>query len=147
MPASEQQQQQQQQQPSFTFDDLVLACQESDNRKAVSKMKQVLKALQRLQDIKNELIEEEMPKFPCLICLNEFRSLSKGDCCDHTFCFECIDMWTEKNTKCPVCRKEIEMIFYDFKDGKYSRTRYLRDYDPSYESPFIFYEYTGILNF
>ena len=142
MSGSEQQQQQQQQESRFTFDDLVNACiyansgeemsqeQDSETFKLVSKAEQFVKALKRLQAIKNELIEEGKPKYPCLICLNEFKSLSAIDCCNHRFCFECIAMWTDSKTKCPACRKKIRKIFYDFQDDKYRKTKHVGDYEP-----------------
>ena len=127
MPISEQQQQ-----PRLTLDHLVLGPKytksgearshvgESETCNLLSKVEQVLKSLQRLQVIKNK-----PSTCQCQICLNKLRDMSSIDCCDHLFCFECIEMWTISSTKCPACEKKIRKIFY----GEYGQTKYIRDFD------------------
>jgi len=45
---------------------------------------------------------------------------AKIECCDHKFCFDCINNWaTKSENSCPLCKKKFNKIFYldsDFKD-------------------------------
>lgn len=70
----------------------------------------------------NELLIREIPTFQyskqgessspskCVVCLNEFqendmlRLLPK---CSHAFHLDCIDVWLQSNSNCPLCRSTI----------------------------------------
>ena len=46
---------------------------------------------------------------PCPICYEKV-DVSSGHCtlpCNHTFHFHCMHTWADKNTSCPLCRKDI----------------------------------------
>jgi len=42
----------------------------------------------------------------CSICSELFVKATTLNC-THTFCHHCINMWSKKQKKCPVCRKSI----------------------------------------
>jgi hypothetical protein len=46
----------------------------------------------------------------CIICLNSYKKPIKIFC-GHTFCFECINNWSNYSqyNKCPICRKEFNL--------------------------------------
>ncbi|CAD8053981.1 unnamed protein product [Paramecium sonneborni] len=50
----------------------------------------------------------------CVICLNLASNQVFLDQCQHTFCFICIQKWSEKNHSCPQCRT----IFQSFYEQK-----------------------------
>lgn len=48
----------------------------------------------------------------CCICLGDFCNRTKIDCCNHQFCYECIQCWTKQQESgeniapiCPMCRR------------------------------------------
>ena len=44
----------------------------------------------------------------CSICLEDIKALPTTKLsCNHYFHINCINIWKEKNNKCPICRKEI----------------------------------------
>ena len=45
----------------------------------------------------------------CPICKDEHNVMRKT-ICNHLFCQECIETWFEKNTKCPLCLKDLNEI-------------------------------------
>lgn len=50
----------------------------------------------------------------CTICCDNIIELANPDGCNHDFCKECLFDWTQKSTKCPICKKEYNSIFiYD----------------------------------
>lgn len=136
MSGSEQQQEHQehQEQPTFTFKHLAMVREYLDTRQEpeqlessdeilIEKAKRVMKVLEHYKTQVGELNEKNMPMHPCLVCSNKVKVLSKLDCCDHGFCFHCIDEWTESNTSCPVCQRKIQKIHY-VNDGK-NGTKYI----------------------
>ncbi|KAG6547811.1 hypothetical protein Mapa_010626 [Marchantia paleacea] len=70
------------------------------------------KGIELLED-DGSLVEDEDIKHEeiCGICLNGSCN-EKGnlDCCKHTFCFQCIMDWGEKETKCPICKQRFVTI-------------------------------------
>ena len=40
----------------------------------------------------------------CSICLENIKSKTKIEPCNHEFCFKCISRWSIKNYLCPLCR-------------------------------------------
>ncbi|XP_018591300.1 E3 ubiquitin-protein ligase Topors-like [Scleropages formosus] len=55
---------------------------------------------------------EESPDSKCPICLDCINDIADLDCCPHTFCFPCIQKWTDIQGKCPLCRRLINWIFH-----------------------------------
>ena len=45
----------------------------------------------------------------CPICKDEHNVMRKT-ICNHLFCQECIETWFDKNTKCPLCLKDLNEI-------------------------------------
>ncbi|CAJ2640321.1 unnamed protein product [Trifolium pratense] len=61
---------------------------------------------------KNE-IEQELE---CVICLSGFENGEMGRClpkCGHGFHVECIDMWLNSHSNCPICRASIVVFEND----------------------------------
>ncbi|XP_045824288.1 RING-H2 finger protein ATL63 [Trifolium pratense] len=61
---------------------------------------------------KNE-IEQELE---CVICLSGFENGEMGRClpkCGHGFHVECIDMWLNSHSNCPICRASIVIFEND----------------------------------
>ncbi|KAI3449759.1 hypothetical protein Pfo_006424 [Paulownia fortunei] len=71
----------------------------------------------------NELLIREIPTFQyskhegegsslsrCVVCLNEFQNhdmLRVLPKCSHAFHLDCIDVWLQSNSNCPLCRSTI----------------------------------------
>jgi len=48
---------------------------------------------------------------PCGICLEKVEDRGIINCCDHRFCFECIEKWGKVGSnECPMCKKRFTMI-------------------------------------
>uniref|UniRef100_A0A8R1DHZ2 RING-type domain-containing protein n=1 Tax=Caenorhabditis japonica TaxID=281687 RepID=A0A8R1DHZ2_CAEJA len=64
------------------------------------------------------------PELQCTICLStRFTNESRIDGCAHSFCFSCISEWVCSSIRpsCPMCRKDVEKVCYDFEqdlDGR-----------------------------
>ncbi|KAM0978991.1 hypothetical protein ACFX13_015180 [Malus domestica] len=46
----------------------------------------------------------------CGICMNAIIDRGVLDCCQHWFCFACIDNWATITNLCPLCQNEFQMI-------------------------------------
>jgi len=48
----------------------------------------------------------------CCICLDEpqMYELATISCCDHKFCFGCIEKWAERENTCPLCKARFSKI-------------------------------------
>lgn len=46
----------------------------------------------------------------CGICMEEVIDRGVLDCCDHWFCFTCIDNWAIITNLCPLCKAQFEII-------------------------------------
>ena len=48
----------------------------------------------------------------CCICMCdvELDDLSKINCCKHSFCFGCIEKWSERENTCPLCKSRFTTI-------------------------------------
>ncbi|KAL9260348.1 hypothetical protein AKJ16_DCAP09639 [Drosera capensis] len=69
-----------------------------------------------------ELVEEDTPEFDaetedpsfegesCGICMDIIIDRGVLDCCQHMFCFECIDNWSTITNLCPLCSNEFQLI-------------------------------------
>ena len=47
----------------------------------------------------------------CSICLENIKNDRKELSCGHLFHKGCIDLWLNKNTNCPYCRKQVSKEF------------------------------------
>ncbi|CAI0408742.1 unnamed protein product [Linum tenue] len=54
----------------------------------------------------NSLLEGEK----CGICMDFVIDRGVVDCCQHWFCFGCIDNWASITNLCPLCQKEFQLI-------------------------------------
>lgn len=55
----------------------------------------------------------EQPPLECAVCLSEFEENEQGKNlpkCNHSFHTDCIDMWFESHSTCPLCRSPVEPI-------------------------------------
>ena len=61
---------------------------------------------------KKEITTEELLNEHCVICLDSFQKKEKVATlqCEHTFHFDCMQMWTKTNNTCPLCRGGIPII-------------------------------------
>nr|AAC33953.1 contains similarity to C3HC4-type zinc fingers (Pfam:zf-C3HC4.hmm, score: 34.87) [Arabidopsis thaliana] len=46
----------------------------------------------------------------CGICMDIIIDRGVLDCCQHWFCFECIDNWSTIMNLCPLCQREFQLI-------------------------------------
>lgn len=46
----------------------------------------------------------------CGICIDIVIDRGMLDCCDHWFCFACVDSWATITNLCPICRNEFQLI-------------------------------------
>ena len=53
-------------------------------------------------------LRNQIPTFP--ICLGFIIKPIKPKSCSHIFCEICLNMWLQKKTQCPICRREVEGI-------------------------------------
>uniref|UniRef100_A0AC35EXU0 RING-type domain-containing protein n=1 Tax=Panagrolaimus sp. PS1159 TaxID=55785 RepID=A0AC35EXU0_9BILA len=50
----------------------------------------------------------------CVICLDtQLKDPTILDCCQHFFCYECINQWLLTNPSCPMCKKHLNKIKHD----------------------------------
>ncbi|XP_020588381.1 LOW QUALITY PROTEIN: uncharacterized protein At4g10930 [Phalaenopsis equestris] len=54
----------------------------------------------------DSLFEQER----CGICMDIVIDRGVLDCCDHWFCFACIDNWAIITNLCPICKNEFQLI-------------------------------------
>lgn len=70
--------------------------------------KEELGYLEKYPFVKRSNLSEEDLK--CVICYSEFAENEEIRClpCFHKFHVVCIDKWFEKNTKCPICKHDLQ---------------------------------------
>ena len=50
-------------------------------------------------------------KVKCPICMDFFeKSNITTTTCGHQFCCNCVDLWEEQNSSCPMCRTQMKKI-------------------------------------
>ncbi|CCD66039.2 RING-type domain-containing protein [Caenorhabditis elegans] len=57
----------------------------------------------------------------CTICLStRFSQECRIEGCNHSFCFSCISEWVCQSLRpsCPMCRKDVDKVSYDFSEQK-----------------------------
>ncbi|KAK7277534.1 hypothetical protein RJT34_22549 [Clitoria ternatea] len=68
----------------------------------------VIREIPTFQFIKGE--GEDRSVYGCVVCLNEFKEqdvLKVLPNCNHAFHLDCIDIWLQTNSNCPLCRSSI----------------------------------------
>lgn len=83
-----------------------LEISEYERKKQNESLEQKLKQLKSRQSSLIESINEISEK-NCAICLDILDSPILINC-HHLFCTECIVRWVELNTKCPLCREQLD---------------------------------------
>ncbi|KAF8084557.1 hypothetical protein N665_0712s0005 [Sinapis alba] len=66
-----------------------------------------------LEDEAGEVGHNDMAGFEgerCGICMDIIVDRGLLDCCQHWFCFECIDNWSSIMNLCPLCQREFQLI-------------------------------------
>ncbi|KAH9605236.1 hypothetical protein KSS87_020009 [Heliosperma pusillum] len=59
-------------------------------------------------DVDNENFGDEGER--CGICMDIVIDRGVLDCCQHWFCFDCIDNWATITNLCPLCQNEFQLI-------------------------------------
>jgi len=59
--------------------------------------------------------EQRMTRFKtkaktCSICLSSIEKQGLLDCCQHEFCFSCIEKWSKTENTCPMCKQRFAKI-------------------------------------
>ncbi|KAL3426240.1 RING finger domain protein [Phlyctema vagabunda] len=56
----------------------------------------------------------------CVICFERISEQAVAQSCQHdSFDFLCLISWLEENASCPLCKADIKLVKYDFKDGQH----------------------------
>ncbi|KAJ4870696.1 Uncharacterized protein Rs2_09511 [Raphanus sativus] len=66
-----------------------------------------------VEDEAGEVEHNDMGGFEgerCGICMDIIVDRGLLDCCQHWFCFECIDNWSSIMNLCPLCQREFQLI-------------------------------------
>ncbi|KAI1451336.1 hypothetical protein F4805DRAFT_451812 [Annulohypoxylon moriforme] len=81
---------------------------------------------QILQNTLKEVASSRRPTEPdnpnescCVICLDNITEVCEARPCSHrNFDYLCLLSWLEQQTKCPLCKSNIEEVWYDFESDK-----------------------------
>ncbi|XP_027362918.1 RING-H2 finger protein ATL16-like [Abrus precatorius] len=68
----------------------------------------VIREIPTFQFMKGE--REDQSVYGCVVCLTEFKEqdvLKVLPSCNHAFHLDCIDIWLQTNSNCPLCRSSI----------------------------------------
>lgn len=78
--------------------------------------KRVLAWRVRIMQEFGEILVHTNPDLTCAICLEGYRSGEKATLlpfCRHQFHIECLQVWLERNSTCPVCRSAVSSALRD----------------------------------
>jgi hypothetical protein len=51
--------------------------------------------------------------FECPICFTHTQlNVGSLDCCQHAFCFSCIETWLHSCSVCPVCKQDVRSLYH-----------------------------------
>jgi hypothetical protein len=67
----------------------------------------------------------------CTICLDEIKHKALIEKCNHEFCYDCLNKWSDKSSSCPLCKKDYDKFAYwtRTKVYKYIKSKEFDDYD------------------
>jgi len=75
------------------------------------------KVISKKEKKKPDLVptEQRMTRFKsnaktCSICLSSIEKQGLLDCCQHEFCFTCIEKWSQTENTCPMCKQRFAKI-------------------------------------
>lgn len=88
---------------------------------------------QQLSSFKNKATNvDEKENIPsCSICFTAPAVVpSYPDCCNHTFCYDCLVTWSDMLNICPLCKRKFHFICDLFQSGK--KTKVLDKKQPKY---------------
>lgn len=96
-------------QANYDFEDVIIGVSNDDfnNLEKIEYNNFIIRELNRSKLTEQELREKYKE---CYICLEEYKNTDELCIlpCHHCYHTECIKKWlTEKNNKCPVCKKEV----------------------------------------
>jgi hypothetical protein len=61
--------------------------------------------------IKTDEKEQIVIKEPCGVCFEtEFTEIGALDCCEHKFCYSCIEQWSKRCNNCPLCKRRFRLL-------------------------------------
>ncbi|KAL0489517.1 E3 ubiquitin-protein ligase p28-like [Acrasis kona] len=88
------------------------------SKRSISELDTRPRKTRRLQsdaivDLTQEPDEEpntDEEKKECAICFEEIKELGMMDCCNHDFCFACVNKWSNECNTCPVCKRRFKTI-------------------------------------
>ncbi|CAD8046707.1 unnamed protein product [Paramecium sonneborni] len=69
-------------------------------------------------------LRSNIQKQNCVVCLNQICNQVFLDQCKHSFCFACIQKWSEKSHSCPQCRTIFQGFYEQQIDPKIDIKRY-----------------------
>jgi hypothetical protein len=94
-----------------TFQDLGDYESDAMNHKVIRRLKNIEDAASIVLNNKED--DNDM----CCICMETLPKSVRKTKCDHEFCVGCFDTWFEKNTTCPICKRDYsEEACYDLVD-------------------------------
>lgn len=66
---------------------------------------------------------DKTPTTECSICLSEFQPTQQivKLPCDHKFHLNCVSMWFERSTNCPICRREFPLVYARRTHSRFNR--------------------------
>jgi hypothetical protein len=78
----------------------------------------IVRRLKSVEDAASIVINERRnDSDTCCICMETLPNFIRKTKCDHEFCVGCLDTWFEKNTTCPICKRDYsEEASYDLVD-------------------------------
>lgn len=86
---------------------------ENENNKNIEEKKKINEK-KHLKRLKKNTDNKEM-KLPldteCIICTCIIKELANPDGCNHDFCKSCLIEWSQRSSKCPMCKKLYNNIF------------------------------------
>ena len=56
------------------------------------------------KDVEYQFVEALPEELTCSICMKVLREPHMVNCCEQTFCKECLSKWSRRNSTCPHCR-------------------------------------------
>ena len=84
---------------------------ELNKDKEINKNKKHLKRLKKNTDNKEMILPLDTE---CIICTCIINELANPDGCNHDFCKSCLIEWSQRSSKCPMCKKLYNnIIIYD----------------------------------